>query len=201
MSIPKRIGLMGCGMVAGYGHLPAIAETDGLTLHAVFDPSEEAMKRVQEKYGVEHVCRTEEEFFACGIEAVTITSPAPCHLQNVLDAAKHKLPVMCEKPLAMNRDEASQMIAAMEEAGVPLYTGFCYRFSPSALKIRELVREKAIGEVRSLRLVYNWNLHGKYVTTPDGKKELQKSLFVISLNQAGCNPVVRNGHLLGDWIK
>lgn len=165
---------MGCGMVAGYGHLPAIAETDGLTLHAVFDPSKEAMKRVQEKYGVEHVCCTEEAFFNSGIDAVTITSPAPCHLQNILDAAKHKLPVMCEKPLAMNRDEAEQMIAAMGEAGVPLYTGFCYRFSPSALKIRELVREKAIGEVRSLRLVYNWNLHGKYVTTPDGKQELQK---------------------------
>ena len=50
--LPKRIGLMGCGAVANYGHLPAIDETEGLILHAVFDPSEEALQRVQKKYGL-----------------------------------------------------------------------------------------------------------------------------------------------------
>jgi hypothetical protein len=33
-----KIGLMGCGAVAGYGHLPAICETPGFSLHALFDP-------------------------------------------------------------------------------------------------------------------------------------------------------------------
>jgi len=171
---PKKIGLMGCGMVARYGHLPSIQGTDGLQLHAVFDPEAEAVEWVRQKYGVEHACSCEDEFFSSGIEAVSITSPAPCHLQNVLDAAAHRLPVLCEKPLAMTGEEAERMMAAMGEVGVTLYTGFCYRFSPSALKIRELVREKAIGEVRSLRLIYNWDLHGKYATDPDGETILQQ---------------------------
>ena len=170
----KLVGLMGCGTVANYGHLPAIDETDGLELHAIYDPNEESLKEVQKKYNVTHAFSNEDDFFACELDAVTITSPAPCHKQNVLNAAKHKLPVLCEKPLAMNKDEASEMIVAMQTADVSLYTGFCYRFSPSALKIRELVREKAIGEVRSLRLIFNWNCHGKYQTTSEGKRIIQK---------------------------
>jgi predicted dehydrogenase len=73
----------------------------------------------------------------------------------------------------MDGGEAQQMIAAMEQAGVPLYTAFCYRFSDVALKIRELVAAKAIGEVRSLRLIYNWDLHGKTIVDEQGRTILQ----------------------------
>jgi predicted dehydrogenase len=170
----KKVGLMGCGAVANYGHLPVIVETEGLILYAAFDPNEESLKRVKDKYGIANVFSSEEDFFACDLDAVTITSPAPCHRNNVLNAAKRRLPVLCEKPLCMNAGEAGEMIAAMKAAGVSLYTAFCYRFSPSALKIRELVLEKAIGDVRSLRLIYNWNLHGKYTMTPEGERVIQK---------------------------
>ncbi len=49
----------------------------------------------------------------------------------------------------------------MENADRMLFTGLTYRFSPSAIETHRLVREGAIGEPRSLRLVYLWNLHGK----------------------------------------
>jgi predicted dehydrogenase len=62
----------------------------------------------------------------------------------------------------------------MKKAGAPLYVGFCYRFSPAALNIRELVVSRAAGEIRSLRLVYIWNVHGKFETAPDGKRRIQK---------------------------
>lgn len=171
---PKRIGLMGCGVVADYGHVPAILKTPELKLQAIFDPNTEARNRFQEKFGIAEAYTTTDAFFQSGIEAVVITSPAPCHQENVLAAAAYGLPVLCEKPLAMNRTEAGKMIAAMNEAGVSLYTAFCYRFSPSALKIRELVKAKAIGEVRSLRLIYNWNCHGKYELDTQGNRTIQK---------------------------
>ncbi len=171
---PIKVGLMGCGHVANYGHLPAILACNDLELYAVFDPSPEALARAKESFGVPHVYTDTAEFFASGIEAVTIASPAPFHRQNVLDAAEHRLPVLCEKPLAMNAEESSEMIAAMKTAGVSLYTGFCYRFSPVALKIRDLVREKAIGDVRSLRLIYIWGVHGKYEIDQNGNRVIQK---------------------------
>ena len=170
----KRIGLMGCGMVAQYGHIPAIQTVPGLRLHALFDPNEKNLRETQAKFGIPHAFTDEEAFFKSGLDGVSITSPAPCHHANVMQAAAHRLPVLCEKPLATNRAEAEQMIAAMKAAGVSLYSGFCYRFSPCALKIRELVRAGAIGEVRSLRLIYNWSLHGKFTTEADGRRVIQK---------------------------
>ena len=112
-------------------------------------------------------------FFDSGIEAVAIASPAPCHKENVLDAARCGLPILCEKPLAMDRGEAAEMVAATDAAGVSLYTAFCYRFSPCVLKIRELLASKAIGDVRSLRLIYNWNCHGKFDTDASGNPTIQ----------------------------
>lgn len=165
---------MGCGMVAQYGHIPAILATSGLTLHAVFDPNADNLRKTQERFGIPHGFTDAEAFFKCGLDGVSITSPAPCHRDNVLHAAAHRVPVLCEKPLAMNRAEGDEMIAAMNAAGATLYAGFCYRFSPCALKIRELVRARAIGDVRSLRLIYNWSLHGKYTSGPDGSRIIQK---------------------------
>lgn len=165
---------MGCGTVADYGHIPAIQKTEGLQLHALYDPNKEALSHIQEKYGVPEAFSDLAAFFASGIDAVSITSPAPYHKENVLAAARYNLPVLCEKPLAMNSREATTMIAAMKAANAFLYTAFCYRFSPCALKIRELVQAKAIGEVRSLRLIYNWDMHGKFETDATGNLIVQK---------------------------
>ena len=96
----RKIGLMGCGMVAGYGHIPALLEVPDLRLHALFDPEPENLRKAQEKFGVPEAFTDPEAFFRSGIEAVSITSPAPCHRQNVLDVAR-----------------ASPFV------------GFCYRFS------------------------------------------------------------------------
>ena len=111
----KKIGLMGCGAVAQYGHLPAIQQVPDLTLHAIYDPVAANLAAAQAKFGVPQAFTDAASFFASGIEAVSITSPAPCHKENVLAAARQGLPVLCEKPLAMDQVEAAEMIAAMDD--------------------------------------------------------------------------------------
>ncbi len=157
----KKIGLMGCGTVADYGHIPVLQSTEGLELHAVFEPNPERLRLMQEKHGIARGFTDEKAFFESGIDAISITSPAPCHLANVRSACKYGKHILCEKPLGMSEDECREMIDMAKHANVMLFTGFDYRFSPAALKIRELVREGAIGELKSLRLIYIWNCHGK----------------------------------------
>ncbi len=161
---------MGCGVVAYTGHGPAIERTKELLLTSAYDPNPEQLAHFKARFPDVETFSDEEAFFASGIDAVAITSPAPCHLDNVKTAARHGLPVLCEKPLAMNDADIAEMIATMEDAHLPLATAFCYRFSPVALKIRELIREGAIGEVRALRLIYIWDLHGKYEWTESGQR-------------------------------
>ena len=170
----KRIGLMGCGKVAGYGHLPALKKCPDLELAAIFEPDEKRLAEAKAAFGVPRAFAHVEAFFESGIDAVSITSPAPCHHQNVLDAARHGKHVLCEKPLAMTESEARDMIAAMKDANLMLFTGFVYRFTPEAAKIKELVAQRKIGDVRSLRLVYIWNCHGRYEIDEQGNRIEQR---------------------------
>jgi predicted dehydrogenase len=174
MNTRKKIGLIGCGTVARYGHLPAIRECPDWELAAVYDPVPACAKSAQHEFGAGQAFDDLVAFLDSGLDAVTITSRAPAHRDNVLAAAQRRLPVLCEKPLAMDRAECTEMIAAMNTAGAPLYTAFCYRFSPVALKIRELVQSGAIGHVRSLRLIYIWNAHGKFGKDADGNHLLNE---------------------------
>lgn len=159
---------MGCGSVADFGHLPAISSADDLALHAVFDPDFDRALAAQRKFGVPHAFCDPKLFFESGLDAVTIASPAPTHKDNVIECAARGLPVLCEKPLAMNDSDSAQMIEVMKAAKLPLAVGFCYRFSPVALEIARLVREGRVGEIRALRLIYIWNLHGIHEIDADG---------------------------------
>lgn len=160
-----KLGLMGCGTVAGYGHLPAICSTEGLSLHALFDPDRRRLLSAGEKFGVPASrCHTDpQRFFAEGLDAITVTSPAPYHRENVLAAAQRRVHVLCEKPLAESEAEGLEMVAAMKAAGCHLFVGFIYRFSEMTRRVHDLIREGAIGELRSIRLVNIWDGHGKYV--------------------------------------
>lgn len=165
-----RIGLMGCGVVASYGHLPVLAKLPGVELAALYDPSPERVQAAARQFGVPAACTTLDAFFAQRLDAVAITSPAPFHLQNIRVAAAHGAHILCEKPLASTEDEGLEADRMARAAGVMLFTGFDYRFSLASMQIRDLVQSGAIGAVRSLRLVYIWNCHGKFETRPDGTR-------------------------------
>ena len=166
----KKIGVLGCGMIAELGHLPALKHVAGINLHAVYDVSWNRALSMQAKFQIPHAFPTEKAFWESDIDAVVICTPAPFHLANVLQAAQYKKHVLCEKPLAMNEADITRMITTMDEAGLMLFTGFTYRFSGSAKEIHRLVRSGAIGEVRALRLNYLWNLHGKWNWNRKGER-------------------------------
>ena len=163
---------MGCGVVATYGHVPAIHETPGVELGAIYDPNPENLRRLHERVPYAQAFTDSTAFFQSGIDAVAVCSPAPVHLQNIREATSYGLPILCEKPLGMTDAEIGEIIQVTNDAGVMLSTAFCYRFSPVALRIRELVAQGVIGEVRALRLIYIWNLHGKFDLDENGQKVL-----------------------------
>ena len=164
-----KLAILGCGMIAERGHLPAIAQTPGVELDALYDIDFARALELQRRFGARHAYPTEEAFWQSDFDVVVICTPAPLHPEHVARAAAHGKDILCEKPLAMTEPEIEGMIAVTAEAGVKLFTGFTYRFSPSALEIKRLVGAGAIGEVRALRLVYLWNLHGKWTEGPNGQ--------------------------------
>src|SRR5205085_5690065 len=80
-----------------------------------------------------------------GVHAVVIATPNFLHAPIALASAEAGKHVMCEKPLAMNLDEALRMYRAAEQADVRHMTAFTYRFGPGMRYMTHLVHSGAVG--------------------------------------------------------
>jgi 1,5-anhydro-D-fructose reductase (1,5-anhydro-D-mannitol-forming) len=80
------------------------------------------------------------------IDAIFVASPDALHLEHVLTAVRHRKPVLCEKPMAMNAREAEQMVEAADKAGVLFGIGQNFRFEPSVNRIRGVISAGALGK-------------------------------------------------------
>ncbi|MFA5015033.1 MAG: Gfo/Idh/MocA family oxidoreductase [Actinomycetota bacterium] len=99
------------------------------------------------------------------IDAVVITTPTFTHPDYVIDAAKNKIHVFCEKPMAITVKDCDRMIRACKDAGVILQIGFMRRFDPGFIYARDLLDKGTIGRpiiIKSLThgpgLPGNWAL-------------------------------------------
>ena len=93
------------------------------------------------------------------IEAVYISLPNSLHIDwsvRALEAGKH---VLCEKPLSRRPDEVEAAFDAAERAGLLLSEAFMYRHNPQTMRLRQLVDEGAIGELRLVRSVFSYSLY------------------------------------------
>lgn len=81
------------------------------------------------------------------IDAVYVATPPALHCEHTLrylDAGKH---VLCEKPFATCADDANRMRLAARERGLFLMEGMWPRFLPAYVRVRELLAEKALGDI------------------------------------------------------
>jgi xylose dehydrogenase (NAD/NADP) len=93
------------------------------------------------------------------IEAVYISLPNTMHCDwsiKALEAGKH---VLCEKPLSRHTDEVEAAFDAGDRAGLLLSEAFMYRHNPQTKKLKQLVEDGAIGELRLVRSVFSYSLY------------------------------------------
>ncbi len=88
------------------------------------------------------------------IDLVDICTSNSTHLPMALDAAKRGKHILCEKPIAMNADEARQMYEAAEAAGVTHMVAFNYRRVPAIVLAKQLIDQGRIGTVYHFNAVY-----------------------------------------------
>ena len=118
------------------------------------------------------------------VEAVYIGLPNGLHLEwtlRALAAGKH---VLCEKPLALQPSEAEQMFTAAKKHGLLLVEAFMYRCQPAVEEALRLVREGAIGEVKTMRGAFSFE-HTLQPHDPRWDAEMGGG----ALFDVGCYPV------------
>ncbi|MGH8935938.1 MAG: Gfo/Idh/MocA family protein [Acidimicrobiia bacterium] len=88
------------------------------------------------------------------VEVVADLAPNDVHAGPILAALELSKPVLCEKPLGRDAEEASTMLAAARAAGVTHACAFNYRFVPAIRLAKEVVRSGRLGRVRHFRAAY-----------------------------------------------
>jgi len=155
-----KIGLIGCGIVAGYGHLPSIHESPDWTLHAVADVKPEAVEQVQEQYAPAHAFTDYRDLLALGdLDAVAIATHVDMHAEMAIAAAERGLHVLCEKPMARSEEECRAMVDAAQGAGTLLAINFNSRSAAVYRKIKSVIEGGGLGTLRVTRIVLIWSAH------------------------------------------
>lgn len=88
------------------------------------------------------------------IDLVDICTSNVTHMPIAVAAAKAGKHILCEKPIALNAEEACQMLEAARESGVRHMVAFNYRRAPAIVLAKQLIEEGKIGKIRHFNAVY-----------------------------------------------
>ncbi len=92
------------------------------------------------------------------IDAVYIPLPNSMHAEWTIKAAKAKKHVLCEKPMAIDAQQARYTIDFCKNEGIVFMEAFMYQFHPQYQRIREILASGRIGEVRLIRSAFTFPL-------------------------------------------
>jgi predicted dehydrogenase len=149
-----KVGVVGGGF--GRTHILAYRATPGVEITAFCQRTKSSAERVAREFGIPHVFTDYREMLSqAGLDAVSLTTPTNLHLAMALDAFDHGVSVLCEKPLAMNKEDAAAMLRRAEEARVIHMTSFNFRFVPAFYRMKELMDEGYVGS-RVLHVEATW---------------------------------------------
>jgi predicted dehydrogenase len=148
---------------------------------AVASRDDERARSYAEQFGIPRAHGSYEALLADPeVEAVYVSLPNALHVEwtiRALQAGKH---VLCEKPMARRPQEVARAFDVAAREGLVLSEAFMWRHHPQTRRLRELLAEGAIGDVRLVRASFSFALAG------DGDVRLDAALEGGSLMDVGC---------------
>lgn len=152
-----RWGILGTGFIAGLQTQDLVE--NGFTVQAVGSRSVESSRQFSEKFAIPTAHDSYEALVADpDVDVVYIATPHPFHHGNALlalNAGKH---VLVEKAFTINAREAQEIVDLAESTGLVALEAMWSRFLPHMIRLREIIGEGTIGEVRKVIASHNQNL-------------------------------------------
>ncbi|WP_423746866.1 D-xylose 1-dehydrogenase Gfo6 (plasmid) [Haladaptatus sp. SPP-AMP-3] len=143
-----RVALVGLGWWTREQAVPAIRESKFCETTVAVSSSHEKAETVADDSPTVSAALTYDEFVngdaTDEYDAAYVCTPNASHLQYVSAAADHGKAVLCEKPMEATLDRAEELVAAAED--VPLMVAYRMQTDPQVRRMRELVRDGAIGD-------------------------------------------------------
>jgi len=196
-----RVGVIGCGSIAKYRHIPEYAAHPAVELVAFVDPVKERAEKMAKEYGGKAFSNYEEMFEQESLDAVSVCTPNAVHAQASIAAAQRGIHVLCEKPMATSADEAEKMIETAQKNRVKLMIGHNQRLMPPHVKAKEILESGTLGKVLSFRSTFahggpeGWSVDGK-----DSWFFRKDEAFVGAMGDLGVHKIDLIMWLLGEKL-
>ncbi|GJI98276.1 oxidoreductase [Duganella caerulea] len=148
-----RVGIVGAGTWAEYGHIPSLKLLPQYEITAIFSRSQEKANQVAAQHGIRHALNSLEALVAHPeVDLVLVLNPAPSHEQAIRAAIAAGKDVYSEWPLTPSKAVSQELMELADRAGVRHIVGLQRRLGPDYRYVRDLLRDGYIGELRSVRL-------------------------------------------------
>lgn len=141
-----KVAIVGCGGL-GNVHASSYAKVPGVTVVGVCDIQPDLMQNMAKRTGATAYSSFDEMLEQSGCEVVSVTLPSHLHKEYSIRAANAGKHVICEKPIALNLEDAAEMISVCEKNGVRLFIGHVVRFFPEYVQMRNKINDGSLGRV------------------------------------------------------
>ena len=159
-------GMIGCGNVTEKkAGAPAMNKVPHSKLVAVMARNIEKAKDYAQRHGVAKWYDSVDDLINDpNVNAVYIATPPDVHLEYTKKAMLAGKPVYVEKPMARNFAECEAMNKISRDTGVPLFVAYYRRTLPYFIKLKELIDQKAVGNVRLITIALHWQPYDEEVS-------------------------------------
>ena len=143
-----RVGIIGAGNIAQSAHLPVYAERKDVEVVAIADWNLERAQDAAKKFNIPKAYQNVEDLLANEeVDYVDICVWNRSHAPVAIAAAKAGKHVLCEKPMAINLEDALEMEKVIKETGVKFMLAVPTRYSSEAMLLNEMRKEGKLGEI------------------------------------------------------
>lgn len=161
---PLRIGVLGAGPIAQFGHFEACAKASNAELYAICDVAEDLAERMAITHDASHVFTDYEAMLADpNVEGVIVATSDPFHVPMSIKALEAGKAVLSEKPLGISVQDVLELEAAVERTGGYLQVGHMKRFDPGIEAAKHFIDTK-MGDIQALKAWYCDSTH-RYTNT------------------------------------
>jgi predicted dehydrogenase len=148
MTTPFRIGVVGAGAIATYGHIPGFQAAPNTQIVAICDTNLERAQAAATKFNIPDAFDDYRKMIASAkLDAISIGVPNALHAPVALAGLENGLHVFCEKPMATSVADGEAMVAAAKRAGKILAINMSNRPRPEVLFMRKAVGEGRLGKI------------------------------------------------------
>lgn len=143
------IGIIGCGRIANFAHLPALSKIEGIRIKYACDIIIEKAQKAKTDFPiVEHAIKDYHEILNDEeVDIVFVLTPNYSHYTITMDALRANKHVFCEKPITVNYKLSLEMANEAKKRYKILNIGVCNRFHKSVEMLEEMNKKGEFGKI------------------------------------------------------